>query len=81
MDFVTAAWCPPWHIGITIVEFIAENRMSEMLCICDCTRPHTSVLITEALKKFGWTVVQCLLCSPVVAPSGCILFGPLKCRL
>jgi len=46
-------WPGETHIGITIVKFIPENRMTEMLCVCDHTRPHTSVLITEALKKFG----------------------------
>jgi hypothetical protein len=41
-------------------------------------RPHTNMLTTEVIKKFGWSVLMYPPFSLDLSPSDFHLFGPLK---
>jgi histone-lysine N-methyltransferase SETMAR len=51
---------------------------TEILLQLDNARPHTSLKATEAITKFGWTVLPHPPYSPDLAPSDFQLLGDLN---
>jgi hypothetical protein len=50
------------------------RKMAEVLLLHDSVRPHTNVCTTEAITKFGWTVLLHPPYSPDLKPSDFQLF-------
>jgi hypothetical protein len=50
----------------------------DVLLIRDNAGPHTNMHTTEAITKFGWTVLLPVPHSPKVAPLDFHLFGTMK---
>jgi histone-lysine N-methyltransferase SETMAR len=52
--------------------------MKDVLLLHDNARPHTSLRTREAIVKMARTVLPHPAHSPILAPSDCHVFGPVK---
>jgi histone-lysine N-methyltransferase SETMAR len=68
----------PDHYTGMLRSICATRKVYDVLLSHDNTGPYTNKHTTEAITKFGWTLLLHVPHSPNLAPSNFHLFGTLK---